>query len=98
MEKLKHIICLVAILLSINSFAQQPNPFLGTWHYQNGNNVFVVSLWEDNEGNILGHYKMITVNSYGLPSGIIYNSRKSFANSIEKWPFALYAGHYEGGN
>jgi len=58
----------------------------GTWHYQNGNRLFIVKIWQDGE-HFLGHYKMVQVNN-GVPGTIIYNSRRVYANG-EIFPFGI---------
>lgn len=71
----------------------------GTWQYQNGNQVFVVSIWDEvQEGQtvVLGHYKMITVDSNGNQTGTIYNSRKYWGTSTTYYPYAIYMGTYDG--
>jgi hypothetical protein len=75
--------------------SQQSNPFLGTWQHQEANNNFIVSIWQDNEGIVKGHYKMITVNSNGVQTGVVYNSKKEIGSSGYNWPHVLYAGQYD---
>ncbi len=69
--------------------ANAQNIFLGTWEHQEGNQVFRVTLWEDNN-NILGHYKMINVEN-GMET-IIYSSNKNehIGNNEAKLPFVIY--------
>lgn len=67
---------------------KEPDAYEGTWHYQNSNQVFVVSLWQDNEG-YKGHYKMINVDSNGNQVSILYNSNKSYWGSNLNWPFTV---------
>ncbi|KAF2519711.1 hypothetical protein E0W68_00295 [Flavobacterium salilacus subsp. salilacus] len=62
------------------------SPYQGTWHYQNGNELFIVTLWKEGD-SLLGHYKMVTINSSGVIISTLYNSRKLYnANSQIKWP------------
>lgn len=70
--------------------AQQLNPLKGTWEYQNGNEKFIVSIWEDNEGITKGHYKLVSISNTG--ENIIYNSKKQFGSSNIDWPYTIYLG------
>jgi hypothetical protein len=60
--------------------------YAGTWHYQNGDRLFIVKIWQDGE-EFLGHYKMVEVNN-GIPGAIIYNSRHLYANG-QIFPFGI---------
>ena len=79
MKYLKYILLLViSLALFPEVFAQQlTQTYPGTWNYQNGNQVFVVKIWQD--GNTFkGHYKMTVINS----GTTIYNSRRQFGDGI----------------
>lgn len=79
-----------------NTSQQITNPFKGTWQYQNGNQRFLVSIWVDSENIMLGHYKMITIDSNGNQTGVLYNSKKPIGTSTTNWPYAIYMGTYDG--
>ncbi|MFY7666349.1 MULTISPECIES: hypothetical protein [Flavobacterium] len=76
-------------------------PFVGTWNYQNGNQIFQLIIWEDpepdlNDGSycLRGHYKMIDLSS-GNPT-VIYKSDSDAPVGL-KWPSA-FIGHVFSGN
>ncbi|NDI97515.1 hypothetical protein GWA97_00305 [Flavobacterium sp. LaA7.5] len=58
-----------------------PSPYEGTWHYQDGNELFIVSLWKDDEGVFRGYYKK-TAYTNGTIGTIIFNSRKINVNGV----------------
>ena len=76
---MKTIITLLFVLsISIYSNAQQlTQTYPGTWHYQNGNQLFIVKIWQDGQ-KMKGHYKMITVDGNGNQTGVVYNSRRDY--------------------
>lgn len=74
------------LLLAGNSeiYAQR-NSYEGTWHYQDGNELFIVSLWEDGN-DLLGHYKRVVIDGNGNILNTIYNSNKLVNGSNDiKW-------------
>ena len=76
---MKTIITLLFVLsISIYSNAQQlTQTYPGTWHYQNGNQLFIVKIWQDGQ-KMKVHYKMITVDGNGNQTGVVYNSRRDY--------------------
>lgn len=93
---MKHIKAILFIFLSIILFSfnniQDTNPFIGTWHYQNGNEVFEVIIWEDGE-DLLGHYRLFTIDSSGNQVNEIFNSNKELGTSGVNWPYVLLASN-----
>jgi len=85
----------ITTLLSCNSarhtVAGQNDVYKGTWHYQSGNQLFIVSLWNE-QSALKGHYKMVTVDDNGMQTGIVYNSNKLWGNTGQNWPFSVYCG------
>ncbi len=68
--------------------------FGGTWKYQNGNDVFIVTLWRDLDGDgYRGHYKKITVDACGNQVAEIYNSNKPIGHSTTNWPYVINSGN-----
>ncbi|QYJ67367.1 hypothetical protein [Flavobacterium litorale] len=55
------------------------SPYEGTWHYQDGNELFVVSLWKEDDGKFRGYYKKVEYNN-GTIGATILNSRKVYSN------------------
>ncbi|QYJ67368.1 DUF6705 family protein [Flavobacterium litorale] len=53
------------------------SPYEGTWHYQDGNELFIVSLWKEDSGDFRGHYKKVEYNN-GTIGATILNSRKVY--------------------
>ena len=79
---MKRILLFVLVIMAFVAYGygQKSNPFTGTWQYQNGNQVFMVKFWV--EGNdILGRYKMITVDANGNQTSVIYKSTDKWGNS-----------------
>ncbi|TYB69017.1 hypothetical protein ES677_14485 [Bizionia gelidisalsuginis] len=84
-----------------NNFA----PFLGTWEWQNGNQIFRVTLWkeeqvENENGNrpsfywdqIKGHYEMVQLGQSGQQlETVIYTSQKKIGQSTSDW-FPVISG------
>ena len=93
---MKTFIIIIAFLVlqsgrAVSNVQRGPDAYEGTWHYQNGNQVFVVSLWQDNEG-YKGHYKLINVNSNGNQISEVYNSVKPYAGTGPIWPHVINIG------
>ena len=96
---------LIIFFLIISQFANaqtqivnsnSSNPFLGTWEWQNGNQIFRVNLWGDTNKAISGHFQMlqITQNSNGQNiATVIYTSDKPY-NSVmtEHWHPVINVG------
>ncbi|RYE56820.1 MAG: hypothetical protein EOP48_07170 [Sphingobacteriales bacterium] len=73
-------------------YPQQADMFSGTWKYQNGQEVFIVSLWRTTEG-YRGHYKKISVDANGNQISVVYDSNKLIGNTTTNWPYVIYAGN-----
>ncbi|QYJ67365.1 hypothetical protein [Flavobacterium litorale] len=58
------------------------SPYEGTWHYQDGNELFIVSLWKEQNGTFNGHYKK-TEYSNGTIGATIFNSNKTYNNGFK---------------
>ena len=89
---------MLILLLLQGLFACSQNKtgdFTGTWHHQNGNEIFVVSLWP--EGNdLIGHVKMIIVDNQGVPIETIYNSKRLYGQGSNlEWPPAIHPTVYQ---
>ena len=71
-------ICLLALLTVSSTYkatAQQlQSVYEGTWHYEDGNELFIVSLWQENDGTFSGYYKKVEYNN-GTQGTVILNSR-----------------------
>ena len=50
------------ILTEQNIETSQNNPFIGTWTFQNGNELFILTLWADSQ-EIFGHYRMMAIDN-----------------------------------
>ena len=78
-------------------------PFIGTWKSQNGNQVFILTLWKVTQepypnsdfpnyyiDGIRGHYKLI--ENYGLPNEtVIYTSEVNYPNTNTIRNYSLFA-------
>jgi hypothetical protein len=62
--------------------------FAGTWKYQNGNEVFIITLWCVTDG-YRGHYKKIRVDANGNQTREVFNSDKPIGNSTTNWPYVI---------
>ncbi|NDI97517.1 hypothetical protein GWA97_00315 [Flavobacterium sp. LaA7.5] len=71
-----------------------PSPYEGTWHYQDGNELFVVSLWKENDGSFRGYYKK-TAYTNGTIGATIFNSRKVYSDGFV-FPPVIYARFHSG--
>lgn len=87
-------VCSLTVYSQTNDLSNAP--FVGTWNYQNGNQIFQLIIWEDSEPSLndgsyclRGHYKMIDLSS-GNPT-IIYKSDSDAPVGL-KWPSA-FIGH-----
>ncbi|WP_147298378.1 MULTISPECIES: DUF6705 family protein [Winogradskyella] len=100
---MKNILYTLAILLLFSCKSQNLSaqsrytmnnltPFIGTWEYQNGNEIFRVSIYEDNL-YLKGDYWFIEVNNgvetiicesnYNIPNTNIYNGYVIFGGSLD---------------
>ena len=85
-------------------------PFLGTWEYQNANQIFRITLWKENmveyeNGNlpsfyrdkIKGHFEMVEIGQQGQQfETIIYTSDKPIGTSGQYYPPVINAGSIDG--
>lgn len=71
---------------------QQNDILAGTWKHQNGNEVFIVSIWKVTDG-YRGHYKKIIVDASGNQIAEVYNSDKPIGNTTTNWPYSIYSGN-----
>ncbi|MBF8151606.1 hypothetical protein ITJ86_17025 [Winogradskyella sp. F6397] len=89
---------LILLLFSCKSqyvLAQNPNhaPFIGTWEYQENNQIFRVTIYED--GNDLkGDYLLLEIDNGN--ETIIYESDYSAPNSDFNWGYAIFGGSNDG--
>ena len=89
---------LILLLFSCKSqyvLAQNPNhtPFIGTWEYQENNQIFRVLIYED--GNDLkGDYWLIEIDNGN--ETILYESDYSAPNSNFNWGYAIFGGSNDG--
>lgn len=83
-------------------------PFLGTWEWQNNNQIFRVTLWKEEQveyenGNrpsfywdrIKGHFEMVEIGSLGEET-IIYTSQKKIGQSTSDWFPVINGGSNDG--
>jgi hypothetical protein len=88
MKSIKKII-IFALMLAGFSVQAQFNPYVGTWQYKNGNEVFIVKLWEENNV-VLGYYKKITVDNNGNQTSLVFTSRIDYGNGDYFLPYTIY--------
>ncbi|MFD2824458.1 DUF6705 family protein [Lacinutrix iliipiscaria] len=85
-------------------------PFIGIWQYQNGNQIFRITLWkvemvESKNGikpsyfkdRINGHYEIIEVNTFGEET-VIKTSNKNIKNSTTPYLPVITGGSIDGTN
>ena len=74
--QIKYNILYIVLLLftSSSTIIAQTDAYTGTWHYEDGNELFIVSLWQDNDGIFRGYYKKVEYND-GTQGAVILNSR-----------------------
>lgn len=68
------------------------SPFIGTWEYKEGNEIFRVLLWQDEDGTdaILGHYEKVT-SIDGQEQYIYCSDKEKFVGSNKGWlPFVMW--------
>ncbi len=58
---MKKIFLIVSVILFIYNSNAQDNPFVGTWEWEDGNNIFRVELYLDEDGDIRGDFEMVEV-------------------------------------
>jgi hypothetical protein len=64
-------------------------PFIGTWEWQNGNEVFRVNLFEETDLGLVGHYEMVQQNN-GFET-VVFTSKR-FVDGNEVWPPYVISG------
>ncbi|QYJ67364.1 hypothetical protein [Flavobacterium litorale] len=69
------------------------SPYEGTWHYQDGNELFIVSLWQEQNGKFKGYYKKTEYNN-GTIGNTIFNSRELYG--VTMFPPTVSADLYSG--
>jgi hypothetical protein len=69
----------------------QNNPFVGIWEYQDGNEIFRVELYLNNEGRVRGHYEMLTQNPDGTDT-LEFKSNKDVGHGLKLGP-VIYGGN-----
>jgi hypothetical protein len=96
--KIKSLLIIIITILGLSSgssdlYSQQVSPtYTGTWHYDNGNQRFIVKIWQENE-DFLGHYKIIGLNN-GVPGNTILDSRQLYPHG-QRFDHVVYAGFSE---
>ncbi|WP_452220253.1 DUF6705 family protein [Lacinutrix salivirga] len=83
---------------NLNFELNQNNPFIGTWKYQNGNEVFIINLFTNLENEIIGHYKKVIIDNNGNIISEIYNSNKELGSTNQNWPYTIFLGQFNGEN
>ena len=81
--QIKYNILYIVLLLFVSSstIIAQADAYTGTWHYVDGNELFIVSLWQDNDGSFSGYYKKVEYSN-GIQGNVIFNSRIIYNNGI----------------
>jgi hypothetical protein len=88
-------IILATFLLTSTLNAQTPNnnsnPFVGTWEYQDGNEIFRVILWTDNDNeHIKGHYEKV-INNNGIESYVLSSDKEKHEGQNQSWiPYSIF--------
>jgi len=101
MTKSVHILTIIFLtLFSLQIKAQEI--FIGTWEHQVGNEIFRVTLWENDEPvpngtmEIMGHYEKVQVTSSGLGTleqYIYCSDKEKFEGNNSSWlPFVIWLG------
>lgn len=100
---MRTLILIITILFSTNGFSQtlSINPttddFLGTWEWQNSNQVFRVEIFEApsyNGTTLKGHYKMVEVDNSGNETEIYNSNRPIYPGSTTMFPAAITGGQH----
>lgn len=87
---MKVLMLILLLLQSVLVCAQnKANVFTGTWQYQNGTEVFIVKIWEENN-RMYGYYKKITVDTNGNQTSVVYTSRTDYGNGDYLFPYVIY--------
>lgn len=95
MKTIFYILLFIPIISCKAQVLNNPNinhnlPFVGTWEYQNGNDIFRINMWEDEE-DLKGDYWFIEVNNgvetiicesnYNIPGTDVYRGSVLFGGS-----------------
>lgn len=89
LKKLQIVSFLFFHLLFCDSYTYAQSIFEGTWQYQNGNEVFIVKIWEE-DNVMLGYYKKITTDASGNQTSLIFTSRKDYGNGDYYLDHSIY--------
>ena len=94
--KKNNLILLVIItlfsLLSTTKATSQTNPYIGTWKYQNGSEIFYVTFYNE-RAKIKGEYKKVLVDNNGVEVQEIYRSNKFLTGTTTEWPSCIYVSY-----
>ncbi|WP_452221649.1 DUF6705 family protein, partial [Lacinutrix salivirga] len=88
---MKHIIIIVTLFLSVTSTLEAQNindSFVGIWETQNGDEIFRIELFIDNEGDISGHFSKVETTNSGLEI-LVYESNRPIGAGF-RWGRAIY--------
>lgn len=92
MKKIYFILTLMCtICLNAQISNNTENPYVGTWEYQDGNEIFRVFLWmaEDNQ-HILGHYEKVISNN-GIETFVFCSDKEKYEGLNQAWlPYSIY--------
>ena len=83
------IIVVISSFISLNTYSQ--DIFLGTWEYQEGNEIFRVhlSLNPEDNNHIIGHYEKVQVNN-GIETYIYSSNKEEFIGNNKGWlPYVI---------
>jgi hypothetical protein len=87
------------------------DPFLGTWQWQDNNQIFRITLWKEQEiesynginnpvyymDKIQGHFEMVEVGQQGQQfETVIYTSDKPIGTSSQYYPPVINGSSYDG--
>jgi hypothetical protein len=83
------------VTAQVQAVPSTENPFLGIWEWQNGNQIFRVTLFEQNK-TTKGHFQMLEINqnSNGVNTAtVLYTSDKPYNSAMtEHWHPVINAG------
>lgn len=104
MKTIFYILLIIPFVASKAQVISNPNtnhnlPFVGTWEYQDGNDIFRINIWEDGE-DLKGDYWFIEVNNgvetiicesnYNIPGTDVYNGYVLFGGSSDGIKMGLH--------
>jgi hypothetical protein len=94
MKKFKtNILLFIFCTIPFQVFSQESriNPFVGTWQNINGDKLFSVIFWFEEDAGLIGHYKMYQLDELGNIESTIYSSSTVVAVDNSLWPpYAIY--------